>query len=139
MRSFQTSKRCYCAFCRTKRVVYTKRHISTLDGVLVFMASLLATVILWQDFDPRAVVLFAVGLGISEMFIIFRWRMSIACPHCGFDPVLYKKTPEKAALRVKQHLEMRRLDPLSAFSPPPKLPVLRKSPVRRPQDQGATP
>jgi len=99
------------------------------DAGLCFLSAVLFGVIIWQDFDPRAIVLFAIGLGLSELFVIFRWRLSIVCPHCGFDPVLYKKAPESAAKRVKGYLETRRQDPLMALSPAPKLPMLIKRPV----------
>jgi hypothetical protein len=134
---FKTSKRCYCAFCRSPRVVYKKKHVSLIDGFLALVSALLASFIFWQDVDPRCVVLFAVGLGMTEMFIILRWRLSIACPHCGFDPVLYKKSAEKAALRVKTHMGLRRSDPLSVFSPSLNLPVLVKK-TKRPPEAGAT-
>jgi hypothetical protein len=137
---FKTSKRCFCAFCRSPRVVYKKKHVSLIDAFLTLISSLLASFIFWQDVDPRCVVLFAIGLGITEIFIILRWRLSIACPHCGFDPVLYKKSAEKAVLRVKAHMGLRRADPLSVFSPPPKLPFLHKkaAPRSSSSDAGAT-
>jgi hypothetical protein len=106
--------------------VYRKRHISALDAFLAAITSLLMSFVIWQTFDPRAALFFAFCLGIGEMFILLRWRLSIACPHCGFDPVLYKKNREAAAERVKTHMRNRRDDPLSIFNPPPKLPVLVK-------------
>lgn len=120
---FQVSKRCYCAFCRSERVVYSKKHVSLLDVTLALIASALLSLILWQDFDPRAVVFFAIGLALAEMFILFRWRLSISCPKCGFDPVLYKKNSQLAAERVKAHMDRRRTDPIHYFSESPKLPV----------------
>jgi hypothetical protein len=125
---FQASKRCYCAFCRTKRTVYLHRHVSAPDVLLALAASILLSFVFWQELDPRLLVLFAIGLGIAEVFIVIRWRVSIACPHCGFDPVLYKKSPQLAVSRVKSYMALRREDPMSAFSPPPKLPVLMKRP-----------
>ncbi len=122
------SKHSYCAFCRTPRIIYTKRHISTGDAGLCFVSAILFGVIIWQDFDPRMIVLFAIGLGLSELFVIFRWRLSIVCPHCSFDPVLYKRAPESAAKRVKRYLEIRREDPLKALSTPLRLPILIKRP-----------
>jgi hypothetical protein len=122
--SSQVSSRCFCAFCRSERTVYRKRHISANDVFLSMVVSLLLSFIFWQDFDPRLVVFFALSLVVSELFVVFRWRMSIACSKCGFDPVLYKKNPELAALRVKAHYGERLEDPLSVFAPPPKLPVL---------------
>lgn len=120
----KTSFRCYCAFCRTERSVYRKKHVSVTDAFLALLAGLLLGQIIWQNFDPRAVVFSALGLGLAELFIAFRWRLSIACPHCGFDPVLYKRKPQLAADRVREHFQRRREDPLSVFTPPPKLPVL---------------
>lgn len=120
--------RCYCAFCKNVRSVYRKRHLSLFDGILALAASLLLGFALWQGFDPRLLVIFAISLVITELFIVFRWRLSIACPHCGFDPVLYKKQPEKAAARVREHYQSRRDDPLSVFMPPPKLqPIIKRS------------
>jgi len=120
----KTSSTCFCAFCRSERTVYRKRHISAFDVFLALVASLLLSFIVWQDFDPRLVIFFALSLVVAELFVVFRWRMSIACPKCGFDPVLYKKKPELAALRVKAHYTERLEDPMSVFAPPPKLPVL---------------
>lgn len=131
MRSFRTSKpsrHCYCAFCRSPRLVYVKKHVSILDVALAAASALLISFIIFQDLDPRAVVFFAVCIAVTEVFITFRWRFSIACPHCGFDPVVYKKAPDRAVSRVKAHMKLRRENPLSAFSPPPQLPTIRRPP-----------
>lgn len=123
---FKVSRQCYCAFCRSERLVYVKRHLSLIDFSLSAATSALLSVIVWQDLDPRAFVFFAFCLGFSEIFIQVRWRLSIACPRCGFDPVLYKKNPTLAADRVKNFMARRREGPLSAFAPMPKLPVIVK-------------
>lgn len=88
------------------------------------MVSLLVSFIVWQDFDPRLIIFFVGSVAISEMFIVVRWRFSIACRRCGFDPVLYKKDRAAAASRVKDFYRERMEDPMSVFSPPPKLPML---------------
>lgn len=120
----KASNRCFCAFCRSERTIYRKRHISTFDVALSVLVSGLVSFIVWQDFDPRLVVFFILSCMVSEIFVQFRWRMSIACPKCGFDPVLYRRKPELAAARVKAHYSERMNDPMSVFAPPPKLPVL---------------
>ena len=94
------------------------------DAFLAMITAGLVSFVFWQQFDPRIVVFFVIAIGFAELFIVFRWRMTIACPKCGFDPVLYKKKPELAAARVKEYYKERAEDPLSAFSPPPRLPVL---------------
>ncbi|MEK7357579.1 MAG: hypothetical protein AAB250_14090 [Bdellovibrionota bacterium] len=118
----RASQRCLCAFCRSERTVYRKRHVSFFDVALTLLASGLLSLIVWQDLDPRLVMFFALGLGLAELFVVFRWRLTIACPKCGFDPVLYKTKPSLAAARVKEYYARKMLDPLSAFSPPPRLP-----------------
>lgn len=118
------SRKCFCAFCRSERTVYRKRHVSAFDVFLSVVVSLLLSFIVWQDFDPRLAIFFVASVAVSELFVVFRWRFSIACPKCGFDPVLYKKNPELAALRVKAYYGERMEDPMSIFAPPPKLPVL---------------
>jgi hypothetical protein len=123
----KTAIRCYCAFCRSERTVYRKRHLSLVDGVLAVVASVSFMLVLWQDFDPRVFVFIGISLCITEMFISFRWRLSIACTRCGFDPVIYKKNPEIAAAKVRAHMERSKEDPMSLFSPPPKLPTVKKS------------
>jgi hypothetical protein len=123
---FKTAIRCYCAFCRSERSVYRKKHLSLVDAVMGIVASLSAMMVVWQDFDPRVFVLIGISLCLTELFIGLRWRLSIACTRCGFDPVLYKRNPELAASRVRAHMERSKEDPLSLFNPPPKLPVLKK-------------
>lgn len=136
---FQTSKRCFCAFCRSERVVYRKKHISFFDGALAAAASFLLGFIVWQDIDPRVLMFFAFGLGFAELFIQVRWRLSISCPHCGFDPVLYKRNKDLAAERVKAFLELRREDPMSAFSPLNLPHILRKASEKKTPQAGAKP
>lgn len=130
----KTSKRCFCAFCRSQRKIYLKKHIGAADVVLAGFTALLLSQIVFQDFDPRAVIFFAACLAVAELFIMLRWRLSVICNKCGFDPYLYKRSPELAARRVKEYMESRKDDPISIFSPPPKLPVLKKkkSPVSAP-------
>ncbi len=86
-------------------------------------------VIVWHGPDARASVLFPIFLFCAEVFIQFRWRTSMPCPHCGFDPVVYLQTPEEAARRVKAHLEKRQQDPMVLLSAKAKLdlPVIKKS------------
>lgn len=129
----QVSRKCYCAFCRSARLVYRKKHVSLADVFLAALASALLSLLVWQDLDPRAVMFFALGVGVAEIFVLLRWRLSIACPHCGFDPVLYKKNKPLASERVKQHMDRRREDPLFVLAPPPQLPVV----VKRSQSNSA--
>ncbi|MCM2282890.1 MAG: hypothetical protein NDI61_13705 [Bdellovibrionaceae bacterium] len=120
------SQRCFCAFCRSPRTVYLHQHITGVDVVLSLVASLLLMLVVFQDFDPRFLVFFVVVLAVAESFIHIRWRLTITCPRCGFDPIIYKRDPARAAARVKAFLDRRKEDPLSALAPPPNLPVIVK-------------
>lgn len=94
-----------CAFCKIERQVYIKKTVGWTNVGLSFFAASLMMFVIWRGFDPRVVILFVVFLVLSEIFLRMRWRMKLTCPHCGFDPVLYKVNREEAAKRVKAHLD----------------------------------
>lgn len=79
---------------------------------------------IWQSFNPRVFVAWAVYLGIAEAFVQIRWRLSIVCKQCGFDPALYSKDPSAAANKVKLHLDLRKQDPKSILLAPLNLPTV---------------
>lgn len=81
---------------------------------------------LWQEFDPKFILFTIVFIAIAETFTQIRWRLSIVCHQCGFDPVLYLKKPLMAAEKVKKHLEIRREDPRYLLAPPLNLPTISK-------------
>ena len=104
---FKNSKRntCFCAFCKSPRRIETKKHLGWIN---VGLSGLFASVVMWVvwfELNPKAIVIFVMALVSSEIFIQIRWRLSLACPHCQFDPLVYLKNPEKASIRVRQHFE----------------------------------
>lgn len=81
--------------------------------------------VLWSAFDARVIVIFVAYLSVAEIFVHVRRRLSMACPHCGFDPVIYLRDPREAARRVKLTLEERQERPeflLSSKNPLKNLP-----------------
>ena len=80
----------------------------------------------WKEFDPRVLMIFAVFLAATETFIQLRWRMSVACKQCGFDPVLYVKDAGAAATKVSAHLQHRKLDVKYLLAKPLNLPTISK-------------
>lgn len=115
------TKECYCAFCRTPRKVYVKRHIGIADAFYGLLISVLLMFSLWQNFHPKFFLMFPVVVLVQEVFILLRWRLGISCPHCGFDPVLYMRSHSAASEKVKKHLDRRSRDPLVMLSSQPKL------------------
>jgi hypothetical protein len=99
------TQKIFCAFCRLERRVYAKKSINWTNVVLSFFAASLLMFAIWQRLEARMVIFFVIFLAISEVFVRIRWRMSMPCPHCGFDPVLYKTDREETVRRVTAHLD----------------------------------
>ncbi len=126
----------YCAFCGCERNVYTKVHIGWTDVVSCAVLAFLLVLIFWQEPDPRGFMFFALLLGLGEFAIQLRWRLQLACPYCGFDPLLYKKSAPRAAARVKEHLDRRRADPHFVLSSKPFVNLRERASQIRTQSPG---
>ena len=100
--------KCLCAFCQLERRVYRKNHISPTNILLCLVASLVVMMGVWQRPDARVLVLFVFFLAMAEIFLQVRWRLTLSCPFCGFDPALYLRDPDRAAAKVKGQLERAR-------------------------------
>ncbi len=118
---------CFCAFCKSPRRIYRKKNIGAVNLVAGALASVVVMFALWQQFDPRVLIVFVVCLAFSEVFIKVRWRLSIPCSQCGFDPVLYLRNPGAAAEKVKLRLDARKQDPHYLLSKPLDLPKISAS------------
>lgn len=92
----------FCAFCKAKRRIYTKKHIDMTNVVCAIAVSLATTYAVWGAPDPQGMLFFCVIIIGAEIFVYLRWRLAIVCRMCGFDPVLYKRSPEQAKARVKE-------------------------------------
>lgn len=99
------SQKIFCAFCRLERNVFIKKGISWTNVLLSFLGASLAMFLIWRSLDPRVVVFFVFFVAIAEVFVRTRWRMGLPCPHCGFDPLLYKTNRAEAVKRVKVKLD----------------------------------
>ena len=113
----------YCAFCKSPHWVYRKRHAQFVNWMLAGVMSLLTGFVLYQDLDLRSVMFLGIYIAMAEAFIHLRWRLSVLCHECGFDPFLYKKSPHQAAQKVKYTLEQREKKPENYLKPPLKIPV----------------
>jgi hypothetical protein len=102
---------CFCAFCKSKRQIYSKKHVDIINIALTFAFSACLATALWTWWDPRCLVIFSLGIGLSEAFIYVRWRYSVVCQFCGFDPVTYRRSPELAKAKVAAFYQEKTLDP----------------------------
>jgi hypothetical protein len=116
----------YCAFCKAKRRIYTKKHVDLTNVACAIAFSLAATYAVWAAPDPRGFVFFGLSIIGAEIFVYMRWRMTIVCKMCGFDPVVYKRSPEQAALRVKQFFKEQVENPQFMLTKSPLLKVQKQ-------------
>lgn len=124
---FQSRVACFCAFCKSERKIYRKRRSDATNIAWSAFGALVLMFALFQEFDPRVFLFFVAFLAVAEIFVQMRWRTSIVCRHCGFDPILYVKKPELAAQKVKIRLDERKNDPASLLSRPLNLPKVKPS------------
>ncbi len=87
----------------------------------------IVTYLVWHDFHIAGPMVFVVLASVAEATHRLRWRASIKCKHCGFDPLVYKQSPEEAAKTVKSFLDNRKKDPLYMLKPQPRIkPIIKK-------------
>ncbi len=119
-------QRRYCAFCKTPRRIYAKRHIDMTNVLATALLSAVVSTAVYGELDPRALMFFCLVVVLGEMFIFFRWRIAIVCKLCGFDPVLYKRSPAKAAARVREFFTEQVGNPRFQLSKSPLLELHRR-------------
>ncbi len=71
-----------------------------------------------NSIDPRGIGMGAIFLGVTELFIALRHRVSLKCGRCGFDPVIYRRSQEEAARLVREHIARRAANPAHFLSEP---------------------
>lgn len=97
----------YCAFCKSPKWMYRHRNIGFMGFATALVSSLIVGVVAFHEFNPMIVGFFVSLIIVVELFVHMRWRLSVICKACGFDPLLYRKSHEMAAQKVKLHLEKR--------------------------------
>lgn len=121
---FEKAHNCYCAFCKSPRRISRKKNISFMNVIAAGLASMVLMLALWQQFDPRVIIVFVVCLAVAEVFVKLRWRLSLVCRQCGFDPVLYKRQPDMAAQKVKMQLDLRKQGAQYLLAKPLNIPTI---------------
>lgn len=118
-------KSCYCAFCKAPRKVYSHKHLSFIEVIGLVLLGLVLTYGIYQSLDIRGLFFVGLLLLIGEAFSQLKWRASMICRNCGFDPVIYVRNPEQAGLKIKAFLEMRSESPEHLLRPPVIIPQKR--------------
>jgi hypothetical protein len=123
---FENRTKCYCAFCKSERIVYKQRSVGVGAAIGALAGSLTVMLLIFHTFDPRFILYFIVFLLVAEIFIRIRWRISVVCKYCGFDPVLYLKDTQRAVERVKNKLSQRQQSPEFFLAKPLDLPRISR-------------
>lgn len=119
-------KSCYCAFCKVERKVYVNKHLGFIDILGLVMLGITLTYVIFKGLDPRGLFIVGLLLIVAETFSQTRWRTSMICRNCGFDPVVYVRNPEQAGLKIKAFLDRRSESPEHLLRPPVVLPVKKE-------------
>lgn len=117
---------CFCAFCKKPRKYYSQKTLNLFEIFVCMVLGLGTGYLIKLEFDFQFVFFFFIYLVLAEIFVLIRWRMHLVCPHCGFDPALYMKNNELAAVKVKGFLEKRMGSADFILKDPVVLPKLEK-------------
>lgn len=123
---------CYCAFCKTTRKVYAHKSLSFVEILGLIFLGVVLTFVIFKTFDPRGLLYVGMLLITGEIFSQLKWRGSMLCQNCGFDPVLYMRNPEQAGLKIKAFLDKRADSPAHLLRPPVILPKVKAQPNKKP-------
>jgi hypothetical protein len=100
--------------------------IAGIVGMVVL--SYVMTYVIWQQPDIRGLVILAALIMSAEGATQLRWRQSVVCQNCGFDPVVYMKSPELAGMKITEFLKIRSESPEFLLKPALNLASRRTSP-----------
>lgn len=118
----KNKKVCFCAFCRSPHRTYYKKGIGPLHVFLSLVLTVSYMWGYWGTWNAQAIPLFLITLFLGEVLLHFRWRLALICRQCGFDPLIYQKSPSRAAQKVRLFLERRKMDPRFLLAPAIHLP-----------------
>lgn len=95
----------YCPICKSQRRSFywpspRRKHYVQLAVLGIFVAGTL-----WPWAGLRGAFLVLPVWAIFEFFYRARARQSLICPHCGFDPYLYKYDVKLARQKVQRFFE----------------------------------
>lgn len=123
---FQRRQKCFCAFCKTPRNIYKSKYLGLVSILGLIGLSLILSEIIWTMSDTRGLFIVAIFLLAGELFSQIKWRQSMICHNCGFDLIMYKNNPEKAAEKIKDFIALRSENPQFLLKPALQPPKKRK-------------
>lgn len=98
--------------------------------ISLVVLSYVLSFLIWGGSDVRGLVILALMLVVSEGFAQLRWRQSMICLNCGFDPIVYLRDPQMAAKKIQDFMKYRSEKPEYLLKPPVNRPARREAPVK---------
>jgi hypothetical protein len=117
----------FCAFCKSPRMISLRKRVGVLHVLMSLVFGGLLNAIFWSYYDPRGLVFALLFILLAEVCVQLRWRLSLKCKECGFDPVLYINDRAQAVAQVKYRLFERSKDPQYMLRPQLNLPRISSS------------
>ncbi len=123
----------FCAFCRSPKTYFKRRRLGFINFLVAMICAAAINFIFTDGIDFRVFIILIANLFVIEFALKIRWRMSLICHECGFDPIIYKRNPELACQMVKTKTDTRREDPIKNLFFPlliPKRKELKKADLK---------
>ncbi len=92
-------------------MVYTYRHLTLTQVIGLVLLGIIITYSVFMSLDLRGLGFILLMLIVAEVFTQTKWRASMICRNCGFDPVVYIRSPEQAGLKIKAFMDKRSQSP----------------------------
>lgn len=109
---FQYQKRPYwefiCPVCKKERRSFYWPSPRAKHYVQLVVVDAFITICLWPVVGFKGLFLILPIWAGFEFFYRARARQSLICPHCAFDPYLYKHDVKLARAKVERHFEARK-------------------------------
>jgi len=100
--------------------------MSLVDILGLVLLGVTLTYTVYKSLDPRGLFFIGILLLTGEAFTQTKWRTSMVCRNCGFDPVIYVRNPEQAGLKIKAFLDKRAESPAHLLRRPVVGPIKKE-------------
>ncbi len=109
---FQYQKRAFweffCPVCKAQRRSFYWPSPRLKHYISLSVFAIIVTLILFPFFGYKGVFVNLPFWGVFEFIYRARARQSLICPHCGFDPYLYKHDVKLARQKMDEFFEEKR-------------------------------
>ena len=92
-----------CPHCTSPRRVRYQPRPGGFHYVQIGLTAIVFTLAAWPMFNWKGLVSFLPFWLTFETIYRMKTRTALACPHCGFDPILYLTDIPKARAEIESH------------------------------------